>query len=84
MSDLTDHLIRSAAPLVTEIKQTLAGKHPGVQAVVLAELLALFVAAHAEQLRDAVLERHILAVRDLIPVVDKQLFGNAGHPGNSK
>lgn len=49
-----------------------AGKDPEVQGAALAELLALFLSGHPPGLRDLILSQHIMAVRGLVELEDKQ------------
>jgi hypothetical protein len=63
-------------PIVERIRPLLAGHSPEVQGAVLADLLAIFLAAHGvddpdpavEALREEILRLHIDAVRALIPI----------------
>jgi hypothetical protein len=66
--------------VVDEIKGKLAGRPPEMQGVVLANLLALFLAGHAPPLRGGILRMHVKAVKDLIPVCEHELFGDLGFP----
>lgn len=71
-----------ATDLAARIKPLLAGRGPGVQGAALVELVALHLAGHPEQAREHVLTLHIDAVRQMVPVMEHELFGKAGHPGN--
>ena len=62
-----------AAPL-------LAGQEASVQGAIIADLTARWLAGHPPQLRESVLQLHIVGVRALIGPNEKQLFGDAGHP----
>src|SRR5689334_20344016 len=66
--------------VVERIGVILSGRGPLFQAGVLAELLATFIACHPPDLREETLTRHIEAVRDLVPVIEKIKFGEGGFP----
>lgn len=67
--------------MVERVKLILAGHDRLAQSAVLADLLATWIAGHTPQYRDEVLTDHIDLVRDLIPHNEREIFGNAGHPG---
>jgi hypothetical protein len=75
----TDEVLQSDA-LYERIKPMLAGHAPAVQGATLLQLLALFLAGHAPALREELLDLHISAVLDLIPMMEHDLFGPGGHP----
>jgi hypothetical protein len=64
--------------LVEAVRPLFKGKAPEVQGAALADLLAMWLAGHfdandpesaaTEQIRETMLELHLRAVRDLIPV----------------
>jgi hypothetical protein len=66
--------------IVDRIKPLLAGRDPEVQAAILADLLAMFLAGCAPAFRDEVLQMHIEYVRHLTEVNEKIMFGDTGHP----
>lgn len=68
------------AATVGKIKPMLAGLPSEIQGATLAELLALWIAGHAPELRSRVLDLHVLMVEKLVPVAEWELFGKAGHP----
>jgi hypothetical protein len=59
--------------LVEAIRPILAGQPVDVQGAVLLELLAMFIAGHAPDLREEILALHIKVVRELVPVVEQEL-----------
>jgi len=69
------------APLVERIGPILAGKNPSVQGAVLADLVATWVAGHVirgdrtttDEMRAKIIECHIQAVREFIPLNAKLL-----------
>jgi hypothetical protein len=62
----------------------LRGKDPEVQGAVLADLVSVWLAGHHPELRDEVLRMHTALVRELIPISDREMFGDAGHPGRNE
>lgn len=66
--------------LADQIKPILAHNDPSIQSATLADLLAMWVAGHAPELREEVLDMHIRLVRDLVPINEEMMFGEAGHP----
>jgi hypothetical protein len=71
---------RRVGPIVDAIRPLLAGKDPAIQGAVLADLLAIFLAGHHPELREDILELHIDAVRELIPVNEAALFPGGDPP----
>jgi hypothetical protein len=61
-------LTQRAQALYERIRPILAFEPSGVQAAVLVDLLATWIAVHAPALREEILETHIAFVRKLIPV----------------
>jgi hypothetical protein len=80
LSDALDADVRRARAIVDSIKPLLTGHGPGVQGAALMELLALFIAGHAPDDRERLLTLHVQQVRAMLPIVDHELFGSAGHP----
>lgn len=74
--------IERGEELVAQIRPILAGNDPRAQGAALAELVATFIASHAPPLRADALNLLDEAVGELIPVIEKQLFGAQGHPFN--
>jgi hypothetical protein len=70
--------------LVRQIKPLLAGKTPGVQSAVLADLLSMWIAGHPDFVRDEMLTQHVDFVRALVPVNEQIMFGPAGHPQSGR
>ena len=56
--------------LIKAISVLLRGKPPEVQSSVLAELLAIWLGGWPEMLRESLLENHLKAMRELLPVVE--------------
>lgn len=82
MDEIDAWVAEEVRPLVSRICGELIGKHPIVQSVVLADLLAKWLAGHPNYMRAELLAGHALLVRQLIPDNERQLFKGAGHPGN--
>jgi hypothetical protein len=56
------------AEIVDGIRPLLGGQHPAVQGAVIADLLAIWLAGHDHDIREALLDSHLGHVRELIPV----------------
>jgi len=79
--DVADAAVHRARDLVESIKPLLAGHGPDVQGAALVELVALHLAGHDPTLRNWSLQLHVECVRRMLPIVERELFGSAGHPG---
>jgi hypothetical protein len=66
--------------IVAAIKPLLAGQEPAIQGAALAELLAIFLAGHHPAAREEIRAMHISAVRDLVPVAEREMFGDGPRP----
>ena len=75
-----DSELEEVKQLVESIRPRLAGRAAHVQGAVLADLLSLWLAGHAPQLRDSVLAMHVEVVRALMLANERELFGANGHP----
>lgn len=62
------------------IHPMLAGEGPDVQGACLADLVATWLAGHPPVAREELLQLHVDKVRELIPVNEKIMFGERGHP----
>jgi hypothetical protein len=71
-SDTPEQLVE-AERIIKAIRPILAGHSPDVQGAVLLELLAMYIAGHAPQLREEILALHVETVRELVPVVEHEL-----------
>ena len=74
----------NVAAIVEQIKPLLAGRDPSVQGAVLCELLSLWLAGHSPMIRKAMFAMHFKAVQEMIPISEKELFGDHGHPDRRK
>lgn len=68
-----------ALEIIDRIKPLLAGHPPEVQGAVLADLLALWLAAHNSDARAGVLDAHLNGVIQLVELNEQTLFGGR-HP----
>lgn len=59
--------VRTALDLAAEIGPLLAGYHPAEQGAALADLLAIWLAGHPHEIREALLANHVDRVRELVP-----------------
>lgn len=65
---------------VERIGAMLAGRPPQAQGAILMELAATWLAGHPPAFRETSLALWVDALRGLIPVQEKILFGEKGHP----
>lgn len=72
-----------AEKIMAQLRPLLRGQGPYVQAAVLAEALACWLAGQPDFLREAVLTEHMKCVRSLVPVVELEIFGGGQHPQNT-
>jgi len=75
-----EQAMREADRTTEAIMPLLKGKGPAVQGVVLAELTARWLAGHAPDLREELLEVQVDAIRVMILECEAELLGEAGHP----
>jgi hypothetical protein len=73
---------KRASAIVEMIKPMLADQRPDIQSAVLADLLAIWLAGHAPQVREEVLAIHLKLMRPMIAVNERMIFGEQGHPGS--
>jgi hypothetical protein len=74
--------IKDAAAIVAAIKPHLAGHPSQVQGAALSELVSILLAGHPDYMREDMLSAHLSCVRNLVPISEHELFGDAGHPSN--
>jgi hypothetical protein len=72
--------LEEIAATVRAIRPLLAGRAPGAQGAILADLLSLSLAGHAPAIREDVFNMHMALVRALIPHGERQIFPNGRHP----
>ena len=76
----TDAMLLDAYELSTRIRPMLAGHGATVQGAVLADLLSFWIAGHHPKIRDEALRLHYEHVRELVPISEKEIFGDDGFP----
>lgn len=85
MTNDTDALIDDAQFIIEAARAflypLLADNPPEVQSVVLADLTATYLAGVAPPLRPKMRAMFIKLVDQLVPENERELFGEAGHPG---
>jgi hypothetical protein len=69
-----EELQKQTEVLVELIKPVLGGKPPAVQGVVLADLMAMWLAGHVPSAEEELIAAHLTAVRKLVPLY-RDLFG---------
>ena len=77
---VADSTVERAHQVAETIRPMLAGHGPDVQGAVLVQLVALHLAGHPPEMRSRLMALHITCVREMVPVVECELFGPAGHP----
>ena len=77
---MDDDDAKTVRELVDRIRPILAGHHVGIQAAVLADLLALWLVGWAPQKRMQALKTHLDVVWPLVKMNDKIMYGERGHP----
>ncbi|KRQ99311.1 hypothetical protein [Bradyrhizobium valentinum] len=75
-----DDATRAASALVEKIKPILAGQNPGVVGAALGELLAIFVASHAPELREASFKLLLEVSENLTPLVIEEMIDEGRVP----
>jgi hypothetical protein len=80
--DNVDFSVDVSIKVTTALHKTLAGHHPGVQSAAIMQLFARMVAAHPPQAREALITLFVKEGRRLVPIIEHELFGDAGHPGS--
>jgi hypothetical protein len=76
MTDEEDYKLTQK--IVGQVKQLLTGAPRGIQGVVLAELLAIWLAGHFgdETLRDELIKMHVAQVREFIPIIEPEILAS--------
>ncbi|MDW9825238.1 hypothetical protein GOC19_32155 [Sinorhizobium meliloti] len=75
-----DKAVDEVTRVTAAIKPLLAGHSPEVQAMVLSDLVAIFLAGWSPKMRKEMLAAHIDHVRSLIHINEMLIFGEEGHP----
>ena len=67
-----------AAILSKQIRPLLQGRGPDVQGAELADLVSIWLIGHAPELREEMFTLWIGCVRHLLPLTEKEFFGEGG------
>lgn len=82
--DMTDEEteidIAKVGKIVNAIQPLLAGHEPHVQGAAIADILAIYIAAHAPHLRAKATGFLVKTATQLVPINEKMLFPNGVHP----
>jgi len=70
----------TAQALVDKVCPILAGQPPETSGGALAQLVAMWIAAHHPEIRSEILADWMILVQKLMPVVAKELFRRDGFP----
>lgn len=81
MRDLQWTVKRVRKAIRQHVHPILHGKPPEVQSAVIADIAATYLAGVAPQHRGEFKEMLFQLIEDLIPENERELFGEAGHPG---
>ena len=79
-SKMASQAMELSREISLKLQPMLKGHPPELQGAVLADLLAIFLVGHAPQIREEILRVHLQAMRPLIAVNEKIIFGGKGHP----
>jgi hypothetical protein len=78
LSQLSDQELNEESDAIVEsIRPLLAHKHPAVQGIVLAELLAIWLTGHAPEISEKLLASHVRGVRTLLPLYRERAQGES-------
>ena len=65
---LEEQMQQAADEVVTVIRPLIGGKLPALQGLIVAELLAIYVAGYRPEMREEILELEVAIARALLPV----------------
>lgn len=74
----TTMMIAAAEDLCEKIEPLLKGKDPGAQGACLVQLTAKWFARHHPDIRGEVIDEHVKAIFDLIPVFEQIILDRFG------
>jgi len=79
---MTDHQeeIASVEAIVACCRPILSGHPPEVQGAAIADILSIFITAHAPHLREMAMEQLVRTATKLIPINELALFPSGKHP----
>lgn len=66
--------------VVDQIRPLLAGKGPHIQGAIIADLVAIFIAAHAPPIREEAKENLFMAIDALVTANEHLMFPDGKHP----
>jgi hypothetical protein len=72
--DDVDLHLREGLQLAPQIYALLAGKPYATQAAALADVISMFIAGHAPELRKETFERLMASAQEMVPASEAQLF----------
>jgi hypothetical protein len=73
-SDFSDAM-EIVEPLIVDIREKLDGQPQGIQAMILSEMVAWWLAGHEPGAREAALLKFFEITRDILPVILDELYG---------
>jgi len=79
MSNVTAEEFNEMEEIVEQCRQALEGRDPSIQGAALCQLMALYLAGHAPQIRKHVFKSLRIATESMIPTFEEELFGGP-HP----
>ena len=71
---------RAIIAISRQIKPYLVGAGAPIQGGVLADLVSLWLAGHHPALREHMLTDFVRVIRELVPISEKEIFGEPGFP----
>lgn len=77
---MTQDETRAIIAISQQIKPYLVGAGASIQGGVLADLVSLWIAGHHPDLREDILTEFVRITRKLVPVSEKEIFGEHGFP----
>ena len=77
---MTHDETRAIIAISRQIKPHLVGAGASIQGGVLADLVSLWLAGHHPDLREEMFAEFIRVTRRLVPVSEKEIFGEQGFP----
>jgi hypothetical protein len=82
--DIPANATEQAEKLSHAIRPLLAGHHPVVVSMTLADLLSVLLAGHHPAMRDDILEDFTKLAEALVLETEKEIFNGGRHPGWSE
>lgn len=78
--DETREMFRVVNGIVKEVQPILKGHGPEIQGAAIADILSIYVTAHAPHLREKAMTFLVDTALKLIPINEQALFPNGKHP----